>query len=132
MDISVIDLIFFSSSHCHFAIIHPHVTHCSFMLFDLVVSENKFSLICLTFTGTLNQLHFTLLFIFTSYRTISYFSSSSDCFLWSMHACLLAVCLPDTRRPAAGPAASGPGIGVKARLQFAIHTAVETSPVESG
>ena len=57
------------------------------MLFDLVVSENKFSLICLTFTGTLNQLHFTLLFMFTSFRTISYFSSSSHCFYG---ACLLA------------------------------------------
>ena len=57
------------------------------MLFDLVVSENKFSLICLTFIGTLNQLHFTLLFTFTSFRTISYFSSSSHCFYG---ACLLA------------------------------------------
>ncbi len=57
------------------------------MLFDLVVSENKFSLICLTFTGTLNQLHFTLSFMFTSFRTISYFS-----FLISLFygACLLA------------------------------------------
>ena len=51
------------------------------------MSENKFSLICLTFTGTLNQLHFTLLFTFTSFRTISYFSSSSHCFYG---ACLLA------------------------------------------
>ena len=59
------------------------------MLFDLVVSENKFSLICLTFTGTLNQLHFTLLFMFTSFRTISYFSFFISLFLWSMLACLL-------------------------------------------
>ena len=77
---------FVASSHCHFAIIHPHVTHCSFTLFDLVVSENKFSLFCLTFTGTLNQLHFTLLFMFTSFRTISYFSFVISLFLWSMLA----------------------------------------------
>jgi hypothetical protein len=38
----------------------------------------------------LNQLHFTLLFTFTSFRTISYFSSSSHYFLWSMIACWLA------------------------------------------
>jgi hypothetical protein len=30
-------------------VIHLHVTHCSFLLFDLVVSENKLSLICLTY-----------------------------------------------------------------------------------
>jgi hypothetical protein len=24
-----------ASSHCHYAIIHPHVIHCSFMLFDV-------------------------------------------------------------------------------------------------
>ena len=83
-----------ASSHCHLAIIHPHVTtvtHCSCMLVYLIVSENKLSLICLTFTGTLNQFHFTLLFTFTSFRTISYFSSSSRCFLWSILACLTAV-----------------------------------------
>jgi hypothetical protein len=39
-----------------------------------VVSENKFSLIYFTYIGTLNQLHFTLLFIFTSFRTMPYFS----------------------------------------------------------
>ena len=33
------------------------------MLFDLVVSDNKFSLICLTFTGTLNQLHVTVIHV---------------------------------------------------------------------
>jgi hypothetical protein len=33
------------------------------MLFYLVVSEIKFSLNCLTFTGTLNQLHFSLLLV---------------------------------------------------------------------
>ena len=77
-----------ASSHCHLAIIHTHVTtvtHCSCMLVYLIVSENKLSLICLTFTGTLNQFHFTLLFTFTSFRTISYFSSSSRCFLWSIY-----------------------------------------------
>ena len=58
------------------------------MLFDLVVSENKFSLICLTFTGTLNQLHFTLLFMFTSFRTISYFSVF-HLVVFMEHACLL-------------------------------------------
>jgi hypothetical protein len=36
---------FVVSSHCHFAIIHPHVTHCFFKLLDLVVTETKFSLI---------------------------------------------------------------------------------------
>ena len=40
--------------HCHF--------FCFFWL--CTVSENKYSLICSTFTGTLNQLHFILLFIF--------------------------------------------------------------------
>ena len=68
------------------------------MLFDLVVSENKFSLICLTFTGTLNQLHFTLLFMFTSFRTISYFSFFISLFLWSMHACLRGFGLAGTRK----------------------------------
>ena len=58
------------------------------MLFDLAVSENKFSLICLTFTGTLNQLHFTLLFMFTSFRTISYFSVF-HLIVFMEHACLL-------------------------------------------
>ena len=95
MDISGIDLVLLLHlDHCHLAIIHPHVTtvtHCSCMLVYLIVSENKLSLICLTFTGTLNQFHFTLLFMFTSFRTISYFSSSSRCFLWSILACLTAV-----------------------------------------
>jgi hypothetical protein len=50
---------------------------------------NKFSLNCLTFTGTLNQSHFTLLFISTSFRTISYFSFFITLFLWSMLACWL-------------------------------------------
>jgi hypothetical protein len=59
----------------------------SFLLFCLVVSENKLSLICLNFTGTLNQLHFTLLIMFTSFNTISYLSSLSHCFYG---ACLLA------------------------------------------
>ena len=58
------------------------------MLFDLVVSENKFSLICLTFTGTLNQLHFTLLFMFISFRTISYFNVF-HLIVFMEHACLL-------------------------------------------
>jgi hypothetical protein len=62
---SGIDYRFVASSHCHFAVIHSHITHCSFMLFDLVLSENKLSLIYLTFTGTLNQFHFTLLFVLT-------------------------------------------------------------------
>jgi hypothetical protein len=34
---------FVPSSHCHTAIIHPHVSHCSFLLFDLVMSGNKLS-----------------------------------------------------------------------------------------
>jgi hypothetical protein len=66
-------------SHCHFAVIHLHVIHCSSMLFDLVVSENKLSLTCITFTDTLNRLHFILLFMFTSFCTISCFSPSSHC-----------------------------------------------------
>ena len=84
-------LLHFASHHCHFAIIHPQIIHCSFMLFHFVVSENKFSLICLTFTGTLNQLHFTLLFMFTSFCTIMYFSFLSHCYygayflLWLLH-----------------------------------------------
>jgi hypothetical protein len=65
---------FVASSHCHFAIIHPHVIHSSFTLFDVTVSENKLLLICLMFTGTLNQLHFTLLFMSTSFCTIWHIS----------------------------------------------------------
>ena len=41
------------------------------------MSKNKLTLICSTFIGTINHLHFILLFVFTSCRTISYFSSSS-------------------------------------------------------
>ena len=37
------------------------------------MSENKYSLICFTFTDTLNQLHFILVFIF---HIISFFSFS--------------------------------------------------------
>jgi hypothetical protein len=61
-----------TSYRCHLAVIHPHVTCCSFSLFGMVVSESKLSSICLTFTRTLNQLHFTLLFMLTSFCTISY------------------------------------------------------------
>jgi hypothetical protein len=52
------------------------------------VSDNKFSLFCLTFTGTLNQLYFTLLFIFTSFHTISYFSFFTSLFSMEL-VCLL-------------------------------------------
>jgi len=38
------------------------------MLFDLLVSMNKWSLICSSFLGTINLLHFTPLFVFTSSR----------------------------------------------------------------
>jgi hypothetical protein len=79
MDIAGIDLALWivAPSHCDFAFINPNVIHCSFMLFDLLVSENKLSLICLTFRGTLNQPHFTLLFMFPSFH-ISV--SSCNCF----------------------------------------------------
>ena len=59
-------------------------------LLDLVVWQNKFSLICLNFEGTLNQFHFTLLFFFTSFRTVLYFSFVISLFLWSMLAYMLA------------------------------------------
>jgi hypothetical protein len=38
------------------------------MMNFLVMSEKRLSLTCLTFPATLNQLHFTLLFMFTSFR----------------------------------------------------------------
>ena len=50
------------------------------------VSENKYSLICSTFTGTLNQLHF-ILFIHLSSHFIFQFL---HVVLWSTLACLLA------------------------------------------
>jgi hypothetical protein len=78
---------FVVSYYCPFAIIHPHVTHCSFMLFGFVVSGNKLSLVCLTFTDTLNQLHSTLVFICTSLRTILYFSFFIALLLWNTLAC---------------------------------------------
>ena len=88
MDISGIDLaLLLHLIVISLSFILMYITHCCFMSFDLVVSENKFSLICLTFTGTLNQPHFILLFMFASFRTIPYFSSSSHCFYG---ACLLA------------------------------------------
>jgi hypothetical protein len=70
--------------------IHPRAIHWSFMLFHLVVSDNKLSLICLTFTRTLNQFHFTPLLIFTLFRSFVPFRISvswSPCFC--RHACLL-------------------------------------------
>jgi hypothetical protein len=79
-------LLHFASSHCHFAILHPHSIHCSFALFHLVVSENMFSLLFLTFTGTSNQIHSTVIHVY-SFCTISYFSFSSH---WFYVACLLA------------------------------------------
>jgi len=64
-----------------------HLTHISlsftvisfttiFMLFDLYVSMKKWTLICSTFLGTINLLHFTPLFVFISSHLviISYFS----------------------------------------------------------
>jgi hypothetical protein len=41
-----------------------------FYVIVLVVSDKNLSLTCLTFTGTLYHLHFTRLFMFTSFRTI--------------------------------------------------------------
>ena len=51
------------------------------------VSENKYSLICSTFTGTLNQLHF-ILFIHLSSHFIFQFL---HVVFWSTLACLLAL-----------------------------------------
>ena len=58
-----------------------------FLFFRIcTVSENKYSLICFTFTGTLNQLHFILVFIF---HIISFFSFSHLIFKWSTLTYLL-------------------------------------------
>ena len=59
-------------------------TFCFYWL--CTVSENKYSLICSTFTGTLNQLHF-ILFIHLSSHFIFQFL---HVVLWSTLACLLA------------------------------------------
>ena len=62
-----------------------------FMLFVLPVSENKLTLTCSTFTGTINLLHFTTLFMFISSSChFVIFGFSPHLFLWSMLACLLA------------------------------------------
>jgi hypothetical protein len=53
------------------------------MLFGLV-PENKLSLIRQTFTGTSYQLHFTLLFMFTSFR-----NSVLHLIVFMERACLL-------------------------------------------
>ena len=57
-----------------------------FLLF--IVSEKKYSLICFTFTGTLNQLHFILLFIF---HLISFFSFFMSFYGVRLLACLLVI-----------------------------------------
>jgi len=60
---------FVFSFHTHFAIIHRHIIHANFYVIWLVyVPRNKWSLICSTFLGTINLLHFTPLFVFTSSR----------------------------------------------------------------
>jgi hypothetical protein len=61
--------------------------HCSFILFYFIMSDNMLSLICLAFTGTLNQLHFTLVFIFTSFHTVWYFGFFILLFFMNMLAC---------------------------------------------
>ena len=66
--------------------------HCHFLFFWLcIVSENKYSLICSTFTGTLNQLHF-ILFIHLSSHFIFQFLHV----VLMEYACLLY--LKDTAR----------------------------------
>jgi hypothetical protein len=72
------------SSNFHFVIIHPHAIHCSFMLFDLEVSENKFSLICLTLPAL--QINSILHFYSSSPHFVYISISSSHCFYG---ACLL-------------------------------------------
>ena len=68
-----------NSSHTLIVILDLHFIHAYFLLkFELQVSKNKLTLICSTFTGTINRLHFILLFVFTSCRNISYFSLSSN------------------------------------------------------
>ena len=49
------------------------------------MSENKYSLICSTFTGTLNQLHFILFFHLSSHFIFQFL----HVVLWSTLACLL-------------------------------------------
>ena len=65
---------FVVSSHIH---VVPFI-FISFMpiVFDFWMSKNKLSLVCSTFIGTINHLHFILLFAFTSSHTISQFSFS--------------------------------------------------------
>ena len=74
------------SSHTHFVSIHPHLTHCTFyVILFFQVSENKLTLTCSAFTGTINLspvhnvIHVHLIFV--SYRI---FSFSSHLFLRSM------------------------------------------------
>jgi hypothetical protein len=95
----------FTSFHCNLYLVAPNkgfqclteqnnsANYCNRIILHPV--REKLSLICLTFTGTLNQLNFTLSFMFTSFCTISYFSSSYHCF-FGEHACLLA-CLHQLR-----------------------------------
>jgi hypothetical protein len=61
--------------------IFDHVIHCSFMLFDLVEPENNFSLNLFNFYRHFKSTPFHILI---HVRTISYFSFSYHCFLWSM------------------------------------------------
>ena len=57
---------------------------CHFLFFWLcTVSENKYSLICFIFTGTINQLQFMLLFILHPFH----FAVSSSRFKWSTLDC---------------------------------------------
>jgi hypothetical protein len=69
-------------------LIHPHVTHCSFMLFDLVVSEKKLSLILYNFYRHFNSTSFqsVIRVHLISYQFVFQFFISM--FLWRMLACL--------------------------------------------
>jgi hypothetical protein len=55
-------------SHCHFGIIHSRLIHSSFMLLNLAVLGNNLSFICLTYTGILHIIHFTVVYLLASFR----------------------------------------------------------------
>jgi len=59
---------FVVSSHTHFAIIHRHFIHAT-LYFIWLLSVFEYVVInCFNYLGTINHLHFTLLFVFTSSR----------------------------------------------------------------
>ena len=77
---------------------HFHLTYILFSLiltsftspyFDLAVHENKCPLICSTFKCTLISLHFTLLFMFSSFHRFHFSVWFISSFFGSMPACLL-------------------------------------------